>query len=116
MARLAVRADGRVLLRRHRGPTDVTRRLRVLLIRIEAIRSLLWFCLSARAVSNFSAGKLREAAVLDSEFRAESESGLRSAQSPAGKDEKFSQSPAAEMRCVLAGWLLAGRRLAAACC
>eukprot|EP01046_Picozoa_sp_COSAG06_P102444 COSAG06_NODE_48608_length_331_cov_0.353448_1_plen_80_part_10 len=51
---------------------------------------------------------MREAAVLDSEFRAESESGLRSAQSPAGKDEKFSQSPAAEMRCVLAGWLLAG--------
>ena len=40
----------------------------------------------------------------------------RSAQSPRGKDEKFSQSPAAEMRCVLAGWLLAGRRLAAACC
>jgi hypothetical protein len=65
---------------------------------------------------NFSAGKLREAAVLDSEFRADSESGLRSAQSPEGKDEKFSQSPAAEMRCVLAGWLLAGRRLAAACC
>jgi hypothetical protein len=63
-------------------------------------------------------GKLREAAVLhvDPEFRAESESGLRSAQSPEGKDEKFSQSPAAEMRGVLAGWLLAGRRLAAACC
>jgi hypothetical protein len=37
-------------------------------------RAVLWFCLSARAVSNFSAGKLREAAVLDSEFRAESES------------------------------------------
>ena len=55
-------------------------------------------------------------AVLDSEFRAESESGLRSAQSLAGKDAKFNQSPAAEMRCVLAGWLLAGRRLAAACC
>eukprot|EP01043_Picozoa_sp_COSAG02_P090019 COSAG02_NODE_26927_length_621_cov_0.576628_1_plen_102_part_00 len=49
---------------------------------------------------------MREAAVLDPEFRAESESGLRSAQSPAGEDEKFSQSPAAEMRCVLAGWLL----------
>ena len=53
---------------------------------------------------SFSAGKLREAAVLDSEFRADSETGLRSAQSPAGEDEKFSQSPAAdEMRCVLAG-------------
>ena len=50
---------------------------------------------------------MREAAVLDPEFRAESESGLKSAQSPEGKDEKFSQSPAAEMRCVLAGWLLA---------
>ena len=49
-------------------------------------------------------------------FDSQTQSGLRSAQSPAGKDEKFSQSPAAEMRCVLAGWLLAGRRLAAACC
>ena len=68
------------------------------------------------SVWNFSAEKLWEAAVLDPEFRADSESGLRSAQSPAGKDEKFSQSPAAEMRRVLAGWLLAGRRLAAACC